>query len=314
MRGLIYLSFGLISFSCSALETDNYLVWQRSLKDSSSHINQYFFENINDALNEISNHEMGCDQITREISKRFTSRLVHDNPVENWLFSVLDGEEIYPLHLNYVEESIYRDPYRFYIPWFGLAPNIQVNGYYFGTDKLSHFASTGMQYYKIYAHELEQKLSPSQALKKAIEWGILDEKSIHGYLSSGILSYADLESNYQGFRFYQDFCQGQHPYLQKSEGKWKLAIAPDIKKYVNGYWDETFETSYRLPGNWKKVREVIKQNYCNLSQSDKVTARMKYYLTTSRPGPSVLYLNKLKQSGKLPDPSITQSIQQLCSQ
>ncbi len=316
MRVLIIYCVGFLSFPAFALETDNFLVWSRTLKDSSAHINRYFSENITAALDEISDHEnLKCHDITTLIAKRFASRLVHDNPVENYLFSVLGQDEIFPSHLNYVDESIYRDPYRFYIPWFGLAPNIQVNGYYFGTDKLSHFASTGMQYYQIYIRELGVKRSPAKALMKAIHWGILDEKSVHGYLSSGILSYADLESNYQGLKFYQDFCQAEKPFLQKNiSGRWQLINKPDIRKYVNGYWDETFEPSYLLPGNWKKVKTVIKDQYCGMSFSQEVSGRMHYYRTTSRPSVSVTYLNNLKKTDKLPDPESSQSIHQLCLQ
>ncbi len=313
MRRIIFIFFYLFVSQGHALETDNYLVWKQELDDSSKYINRYFSENIQEALSEISDHrEKDCYAITKKIAKRFSSRLVHDNPVENYLFSILSEDEIFPRDLNYVDRSIYREPYRFYIPWFGLAPSIQVNGYYFGTDKLSHFASTGMQYYQVYYRELQKNHTPEEALKKSIQWGILDERGIHGYLASGILSYADLESNYQGLKFYKNFCHGDRPYLARSsEGRWELRRKPSIRDYVSGYWDETFEISYRLSGNWKKVAPAIK-NYCQLSNSERVSNRLSYYRRTSIPSPSVRYLNSLKKSGKLPDPSLTQSFEQLC--
>ncbi len=306
MRVLIFFIAGFTTFSAFALETDNYFSWQSDLKDSSHIINDYFSEKIQTSLNEIQDHDSkSCSQMTEEIGKTFASKLVHDNPVENWLFSRLSSEEILPANVDYVQESIYREPFRFYIPWFGLAPNIQVNGFYLGTDKLSHFASTGMDYFKIYTR--------TGSLRKALQWGILDEKTVHGYLSSGVLSYADLESNYQGLRFYLKFCQGDS-YLKKDDsGKWFLAKSPDIKEFVNGHWDETFELSHLLPENWKKVSAILKEQYCHLSSSDKVSARMKYYRETSRISPSMKYLNVLKASGKLPDPYRTQSFKDLCS-
>ncbi len=307
MRFIAFITISLFTFASHALETDNYFSWQKDLKDSSHYINRYFSEHIQTALSEIpDHHSKSCQAVTEAIGKTFASKLIHDNPVENWLFSVLNTEEILPANIGYVQESIYRNPFRFYIPWFGLAPNIQVNGYYLGTDKLSHFASTGMDYFKIYLR--------SRSLKKAIDWGILDEKTVHGYLSSGIFSYADLESNYQGLRFYLKFCQGSTPYLKKSSsGKWILANNPDIKDFVNGHWDETFELSHRLPANWKRVRVIIRDQYCHMSLTDMVMDRMNYYQQTSKMSPSMQYLKDLKSSGKLPDPDLTQSFKDLCS-
>ncbi len=130
----------ILPMTAVALETDNYIVWGQELKDSSSHINHFFSENIELALQNIPLHaDKSCVQMTKLIAKDFASHLVHDNPVENWLFKRLTSQEMYPENMNYVHGSIYREPYLFYIPWFGLAPNIQVNGFYFGTDKLSHF-------------------------------------------------------------------------------------------------------------------------------------------------------------------------------
>ncbi len=190
---LLFLGMILFSLKAIALETDNYLAWGIRLQDASPHINRFLREGIQSSLKEIKNHEKHtCEAITQLIAKDFASHLVHDNPVENWLFEVLSREEIFPADIHHVQESIYREPYRFYIPWFGLAPNIQVNNYYFGTDKLSHFASTGMIYYRIYHRELRKGRSIPESEKAAIDWGIRDEKSVHGYWASGVFSYADL--------------------------------------------------------------------------------------------------------------------------
>lgn len=302
------------SFACLALETDNYLSWNKELRDSARHIDRFFEEGITEGLKKISSHETKtCHEMTVELAKDFASYLVHDNPVENWLFKVLNTEEMFPGDLFYVEDSIYREPYRFYIPWFGLAPTIQVNGHYFGTDKFSHFASTGMIYYKIYVRELRKGRTSEEAMKAAIDWGVRDEKSVHGYWASGVFSYADLESNYQGALFYLNFCQGDRPYLQQiSSGEWVLASKPEIKNYVNGLWDETFETSYRLPENWNKVREVLQSEYCALADSPQVRSRMIYYQKSSARSESKKYLDELKMNGSIPDPMATQSFTRLC--
>lgn len=302
----------LLPLSSLALETDNYIVWGQELKDSSSHIDHYFHESIEIALQKIPSHqERTCEEMTKLIARDFKSRFVHDNPVENWLFKRLTSEEIFPESMSYVHGSIYREPYLFYIPWFGLAPNIQVNGHYFGTDKLSHLASTGMTYYRIFHKELKKGKSPDAATRAAIHWGIRDEKSVHGFWASGVFSYADLESNYQGLLFYRNFCEGKKPYLEKTpEGEWSLARTPRIKDYVSGYWDETFELSYRLPENWDKVKREIKR-YCQDALSSEVQERKRWY-KNSPESFSRKYLRSLMAEGKLPSPEVSQSPEVLC--
>jgi hypothetical protein len=312
VKTFIFLYAIFFSLSALALETDNYFVWNKELRDSSSYIDRYFEEKISEALTKISPESKTCQEVTIEIAHDFASHLVHDNPVENWLFSVLTSEEITPTTLNWVEESIYREPYVFYIPWFGLAPNIQVNGFYFGTDKLSHFASTGMIYYKIFQRELARNKNLTSALKAAIDWGVRDEKSVHGYWASGVFSYADLESNYQGLRFYRNFCEGTSPYLKKDvSGQWTLANRPAIKEFVSGLWDETYNLSYRLPENWEKVKPVL-SGYCDLAQSTPVKERMKYYSQKIPVSFSNHYLEDLKANGVAPAPERSQSFVGLC--
>jgi hypothetical protein len=243
--------------------------------------------------------------MTKLIARDFASHLVHDNPVENWLFERLTLKEMYPGNMDYVQGSIYREPYRFYIPWFGLAPNIQVNGYYFGTDKLSHFASTGMIYFKTFLKTIRAEKSEEEAKKAAISWGIRDENTLHGYWASGVFSYADLEANYQGLLFYRKFCEGKKSYLKQNEyGEWELSIHPEIKDFISGYWDESFELSYRLPENWSKVSKVIKARYCEVESS--VRDRFSYYSKTSERSFSRKYLDTLTS---VPVP---QSVSALC--
>lgn len=288
----------LLSLSAFALETDNYLVWDRELKDSRSSINQFFNDEMEKILEDSESQSLSCQEITKKIGKVFASHLVHDNPVEKHLLEVLGSDEIYPATLFFVEESIYRDPFRIYIPYFGLAPNIQVNGFYFGTDKLSHFASTGRIYF--------EKFQKTSSLEKALTWGIQDEKSVHGYWASGVFSFADLEANYQGFLFYQNLCGGKNPYLGRKNQEWVLERKFDIKDYVSGLWDESYLESYRLPGNWEKVRPILQREYCSLKNSPLVRNRFHYY-STHLPGSSSLpYFKGLK----LPK---AQSFQELCS-
>lgn len=268
MKHILFL-LSLLSLSASALETDNYLVWDRKLKDAGPAINKYFNHEIRNVLAASRNSSLSCGEVTKRIGEVFESHLVHDNPVEQHLLQVLDNDEIYPSTLYHVPESIYRDPFRIYIPYFGLAPNIQVNGFYFGTDKLSHFASTGRIYFDIY-----QKTSK---IKSALEWGVRDEKTLHGYWASGVFSYADLEANFQGLLFYHALCHGNQPYLEFKNSRWFLKRDFRIQDFVSGLWDETYLESYRLPGNWKKVKGILENKYCGLRETPLVRERFRYY-------------------------------------
>lgn len=301
--------------SSLALETDNYIVWGRELQDASPAINTYFRNEIESVLIQNSSKQLNCLEITALIGERFRSRLVHDNPVENHLMDILRAEqdEIFPQGLKYVPESIYRDPYRFYIPFFGLAPNIQVGGFYFGTDKLSHFASTGRIYFEEFLAAIKKGHSQKSAELAAIEWGIRDENTVHGYWASGVFSFADMEANYQGLQFYRRLCYDQKDsYLkQNADGSWFLRKKPDISHYVDGNWDESYLESYRLPGNWEKVRPVIQKEYCHLIHSTEVTDRRARYFKNSKISPSMKYLQTQKENGSVPDPS-SQSLSRLC--
>ena len=71
--------------------------------------------------------------------------------------------------------SVYRISGLDIMRWIPLSRNINVNGYYFGTDKLSHFISTGYRYYEKYKKAIRKGLNVEDAIKKAINYGIFLE-------------------------------------------------------------------------------------------------------------------------------------------
>jgi hypothetical protein len=92
---------------------------------------------------------------------------------------------------------------RFYLKYSGLSPNLQINGYYLGADKLSHFASTGRRYLKRYLKKKKKGFSEEDSVQAAIRYGLLNEASVLGWWASGVFSYADMEANYQGLVYYK---------------------------------------------------------------------------------------------------------------
>ena len=264
---------------------------------------------ISDALKTAKN-DMSCSEITNHISKGFRSFMIHDNPVEKWLFEHLSSDQIYPQTTDYVSMSIYRDPFRFYLPQIGLAPNIMVQGNYFGTDKLSHFASTGHHYYLIYNSVLPHA-DEDKAKLAAILYGATDEQAVHGFWASGVFSYADLEANFQGMMFYRRLCTGNDSYLKQNNGRWEISQPFKIADYVSPSWDESFNPSYYLPKNWEKISPVLKKDYCPQLKSFSVIKRMAGYQRRRRENFSTLALKAMQIQKTTPTP---QSFTQLCLQ
>lgn len=306
MKFLILIMF--FTVKAFALETDNYVSWNLELRDSRQDVNQYFSAEIEKVLRKNAGKDKSCGEITAAIARNFKSIGVKNNPVENYIVARLGKDQIFPQSFDYVDDSIYRDPFLPHLRGFGLSPNIQVNGYYIGTDKLSHFASTGYIYYLIWS--VSQKNGEEEALKNAITYGVKDEQSLHGYWASGVFSFADLEANFQGLHFYRRMCGEKNAYLTKDEsGDWKLTQKPDFADYVSGDWDETYRRSYFVNGNWAKVAPVL-ETYCESLTSEKIKQRHNFYRTTAKKSFSSLYLDGLKAAGEIQKP---QSLEVLCA-
>lgn len=313
MKIIIVLSL-VAAFTVQALETDNFLTWDKTLPDSTEVLNKLIQDQIESVLKNSSlDQDISCSEITFRIANRFKTtprqKLFEDYLQENF------SERMYPKTPYYLFESIYRHTRRFYLSKSGLSPNLQANGVYFGVDKLSHFGSTGRRYLKHYLKKIRQGYSAQDAEKFAIRKGLSYELRIQGLWPSGVFSYADVEANYQGFLFYKKLClDGQETYLEKSGTTWKLVRTPDMRDYVNPFWDETFHQSFFGSGMWSVSSKIILREYCPLRSSELVQRRFKYYREFLHTSPSLTYVEELqKQKHKLaPDPMAAQSIDKLC--
>lgn len=317
LRLLILLS--LFPSSVTALETDNYIVWDKELDDSSEEINRLLKEEIDNEL-ELINRKysyLSCRKLTFKIANRFRTYPPLFIFIEDWLVQNLTSDQIYPTHMNYIYNSIYKNTYGIFFRKIDLSPNIQVNNIYFGTDKLSHFTSTARTYLKKYLKMKSFGLSDDQAFKEAIKLGIFKERTILGLKFIGVYSYADLEANFQGFLFYKKMCLNEkETYLAKNDiGKWYVKRYPNIKDYVNPNWDESFNLSFRSPRNWFRTSKVIKKEYCSLLSSKEVSGRMNYYKKILKPSFSAKYINELQSQNSYMAPKVdkTQSVKELCS-
>lgn len=300
------------AFSAHALETDNYLAWGVTLPDSSEDVNQLIRKQIEEVVVS-AKEDVSCRTITFRIANRFKTtpgrKLFEDWSIEHI------SHKMFPSTPFYLKQSIYKNTRRVYLSKSGLSPNLHANGVYFGVDKLSHFGSTGRRYLKVFLHELKKGSSTEEAERKAIRMGLSNEARILGLWPSGVFSYGDMEANYQGLRFYKKLClDEQEPYLEKADGRWKLTRVPDIRTYVNPFWDESFNLSYLAPGMWNVSSREIKEKYCPLRNNEEVQARFKSYLDSTHKSHSLEYIKELQLNNyyQAPVPSERQSVDSLC--
>jgi hypothetical protein len=182
------------------------------------------------------------------------------------------------------------------------SPTIEVNGVRIGTDKLSHFFSEGAWLFTSYSRYVRNGMSEEEAVKRAMNRGLVSEKTILGASSSGVLSLADIEVNQQGLSFWKGLCGGPDPDLEKGPSGWRLKRPFDLAPYVTPEWDESWQPSIYTASRWRKVKPVM-ERYCPLLRDPEVLARRVAYAARSGYTPSERRLHELVLAGKLEDPT-----------
>jgi len=90
----------------------------------------------------------------------------------------------------------------------GTCGTVNLAGTLLGTDKVDHFLGMGFSYWE------RSQLGAFPA--RAIAWGAGTERSIYGRMTSSAFSYADLEANLDGYRFYAELL-GPDSVMQRQE-------------------------------------------------------------------------------------------------
>ena len=301
-------------------EVDQYLAWNQLPNDESHYLNKLFNEEIQAALDEINkNHnDCSCEKAAGRILKHFGIGL--NTPLEKQLKSSTQLDKYPPNEIHISErykKSIFRrelpfknlEQYQDYSLEIYIDEVVNVGGIYIGLDKLTHFTASGFLYYKIYRLALEFVESKEAAIEMAIAMGIYGEKYILGKIATGVFSFADLESNYQGFLFALDLCNAGPTHLKRSGKGWELEGVFDLRNYVNPFWDESYNPSYYYENQnlslIPKAQAVLQNipDYCLKFQSDRIQGIFDYYDSMAKPSYSVKYLQQLIEKGELPDPS-----------
>ncbi len=280
---LILILFNLISLTSHALETDQFITVGIKINDSAPTLNEYISKNIEKAVDYANQKNLGKTQC-RQVAKRVMDNLVGGK------FSISKISQFAkksPLIDKYPDMSVSDREY-FKMTYYKnsdvllkvvpLARTINLNGIYMGTDKLGHFALIGRHYYGYFLDNLKDGLSVEVATEKAILKGFKTEKGILGYAIGGVLSFGDLEANYQGLVFAKNMCEGENPYLA-FEGKWKLNPKRvfDTKEYFGPKMDESFHFNFWRPGLYKRIQEKLQAEYCAIKNSPEYLEKIQFY-------------------------------------
>lgn len=318
----IYALLFLFSLNAIALETDNFLTWGRELKDSSDLINDYINDQVKVELQKINRKKklFSCEKVRNKLVMSFRGFITH--PMEHWIESSLGKNRVYPSEEEYSDReyfmmSIYGTPKFDVSKYFSLSRNININGIYLGTDKLSHWMSTGERYYQVYTRAMKKENNEQKAFKRAINYGIFLDRFILGGVSSGVFSFGDLEANFQGLLFNRRFCRVQENqrYLVATEnGKWRFQHRIDVRDYVNPNFDETFNPSLFSVFKWKKVQENFKRENCQKIQNQVFKQRFDYYHQVLKPSFSFKYIEELKKKKKRLPPNQSRKYTNICQQ
>ena len=315
------MALSLTSFSAQSSETDNYLAWDKTLKDSSIEINRYYNDLIVQEIKKINRRPFvrkSCKRVATWIGKKIVSG--NQKHTDHWIKGNKNIDKFPKLETNrwdYLKNSIYKNVWKLGT---NLSPTINIDGIYTGSDKISHYLGIGYTYYLRYnlhlklnrKGNLSKAVNTLNAVKKAIEFGLYTEKFILGETnwSSGVFSYGDMESNYQGLLFYRSFCEGKAPRLQKRRGRWQWVRNLDIRNYVNPKWDETYYSNHYTKARWRHVKPFLLK-YCGKRTHPVVMAKMDYYRQIDKPSFSSRFLEARIKNGQAPDLA-EHSLNELC--
>ncbi|MBF0362364.1 MAG: hypothetical protein HQK49_15210 [Oligoflexia bacterium] len=256
---ILMLFFILPIGDLCAEETDNFLSWGEKISDSSEIINKHFNQIIKHRLDKINRSIMNrsCWRVAMRIAidtngwiETNTSKWINKN-------SEIDRIPRYPTSQHeYLNKSIYREENKSKF-LLNSCPTININGIYFGSDKISHFFGMGIVYFMSYSRGLRKGLDKDDIYEKVTNLGLKSEMGLAGLKSSGVLSYADIEANFQGLLFFESLCLGDKPYLDVVDGEWVMTRDLDLRDYVNPYFDETYYNSVYSPKRWTLVKQHL---------------------------------------------------------
>lgn len=248
-----FISFLLSSGLCSS-EIDSFTDRDPLMKDATAHINRIINGYFANAL-QIANKARSCDQsvVNKALNKQIRGLLW--SPIENAVTTSLSIDK----RQSPVHTSVYQDFDAIESPTLAIA-NLGVlfrlGRFYVGSDKLNHFLQLGYDLFE--RHHLWR-----QPLQQVIDWSSWTEATYYGIWTTGIYSYGDLASNYDGLLFWErvtgtNLAPGKSPYFSCKNNVWRLNDAFEIRDFVTAAWDEGINcNAYKTPVMAQKVKARV---------------------------------------------------------
>ena len=137
---------------------------------------------------------------------------------------------------------------------FGVSRTLKVNGSLVGTDKIGHFFSLGLKYFR--------RWTQGRELADILARGARVERWWFGGITTGAFSNGDLVSNYEGFLFYRslledDVIPGKKAILGVRDGKLLVQRPFTWADHINDYWDEALNPNWFIPVLARRMPEVL---------------------------------------------------------
>lgn len=302
-RSLVLLAGLLTGMSAQALETDQFYAWGKPIEDSTQYLNAWAQITIQSALDSRPAGDLkDCESAIDEVQ----SHLQHSiyQPIEIWIIASELVDRIprgWEANRDYKSKYLLSKTFTFdYARWLRPSPTLQVNEIRFGSDKLAHFFSEGWWYYKHW-RKRQHKQTMEQVQHSMFLFGVGLEQGIQGLKMTGIFSPADLEANYQGFRFYRQLCHADEPLFTEKDGRWYFSRSFDISDYVQPEWDESWNPNIYSPKRWDGIRSTM-AGYCPALEGDWVNQQRTLYAGMDSQTLTEKMIRELVTAGELPDP------------
>ena len=306
-RSLAFLACLAVSTPVLALESDQFYAWGKPIEDSTEYLNAWVKWQIQTALDSRKDGgSLDCEAAVQHVHKDLQDMVYQ--PIEVWITStqLVDRIPRSPEQVrDYRKEWLLSKTFPMdYARWLPPSPTLEVNGIRFGGDKLAHFFSEGWWYYRWWIKRRD-KLSPDELERGLFEYGAQMEWWFLGRMVTGITSPADLESNYEGFLFYRQMCQGDQPLLSRNDGRWQFSESFDFRDYVSPEWDESWNPNIFDPLRWKPIRSTM-ENYCPQLHSSWVEQQRARYSELDMATQTVTetLIEEKVAAGEWPDPNV----------
>lgn len=311
---ILILSVSLLALPlANAAETDQFIALDADLADAGDAINEYLNEQAEIFL-EQENSRCFEAKTKEKLVRRYYFHLfkgLHASRFRHWLFTTdaieryPDNEVSYPDHLGM---SVYdAHVFPFFLP---MARTIRVGDVHFGIDKMGHFFGFGRRSFRRYNKYRDNGLNEEEALNKVVRHEFWMERVLVGNLVDGILSYADLEANFQGMTMARALAESEDPFFERLDGQWVQRRPIDIRPYITPNFDESYNCSRYFGRRKKQVFENLRELHCDKFDLPEVKERFERYDTYPRSFCQQYIDRYYEERGR--DPRIIQAMDRVC--